>query len=57
MGRYALSFGGLSKGGRSGFKNKDELLSFLIQEHSQFIEKQIVIIFPDGTSMRTLEWD
>ena len=57
MAKYALSFGRLSKGGRSGFKNKDALLSFLIQEHSQYIEKQIVIIFPDGTSMRTEEWD
>jgi len=57
MGKYGLSFGSLSKGGRSGFKNKDALLSYLIEEHSQYIEKQIVIHFPDGSTMRTKRWD
>jgi len=56
MGKYALSFGGLSQGGRRGFNTKDEIISFLMREHAQYIEKQVVLIFPDGTSIRTTDW-
>jgi hypothetical protein len=56
MAKYALTFGVNAQGGRAGFKNKDALLSYLIEEHSQYIEEQIVIHFPDGSTMRTEKW-
>ena len=38
-------------------KNKDDVIWELMQELSQYAEKQITVRFPDGSYIQTESWD